>query len=234
MRTIKKGSRGEDVRTLQSKLGISIDGIFGPDTEAAVIAFQKRNGLSPDGIVGPHTWTVLGMPTVNAPSNTRLIDEIIVHCSATRENQSFTSDRINEAHRSRGFSPYRDPRTGAFKYIGYHYYIHRDGTIEACRPVNVVGCHAKNHNMRSIGICYEGGLDARDTNGTMIKDTRTPQQKASLIKLIKELKLKNKGIKIVMGHRDTSPDLNHNGIIEPFEFIKGCPCFDAIPEYKDL
>ena len=68
----------------------------------------------------------------------------------------------------------------------------------------------------------------------MIKDTRTPQQKTSLIKLIKQLKKEYPTIKKVIGHRDTSPDLNGNGIIEPYEFIKGCPCFDAIPEYKDL
>ena len=234
MRTIRKGSRGKEVKTLQSKLRISVDGIFGPATEAAVIAYQKRYGLSPDGIVGPHTWTALGIPTTNEPSNSRLIDEIIIHCSATRENQKCTSNQINESHRARGFSPYRDPRTGAFRYIGYHYYIHRDGTIEACRPENVVGVHTKSHNMRSIGICYEGGLDAKDTNGRMIKDTRTPEQEASLIKIIKDVKSRHKGIKTVMGHRDTSPDLNHNGIIEPFEFIKGCPCFDAIPEYKNL
>ncbi|MDE5868664.1 MAG: N-acetylmuramoyl-L-alanine amidase, partial [Muribaculaceae bacterium] len=82
--------------------------------------------------------------------------------------------------------------------------------------------------------CYIGGLDARDTNGRMIKDTRTPAQKASLVKLIKELKAKYPTIKRVIGHRDTSPDRNGNGIIEPFEFIKGCPCFDAEPEYKHL
>lgn len=59
----------------------------------------------------------------------------------------------------------------AIKYIGYHFYIHLDGTIEACRPIGVRGCHAVNHNANSIGICYAGGLDKTDTNGTKIKDT---------------------------------------------------------------
>jgi hypothetical protein len=39
---------------------------------------------------------------------------------------------------------------------------------------------------------------------------------------------------IIMGHRDTSKDTNHNGIIDPWERIKECPCFDAMVEYKDL
>ena len=38
----------------------------------------------------------------------------------------------------------------------------------------------------------------------------------------------------VQGHRDYSPDKNGNGIIERFEWIKDCPCFNAIPEYKNL
>lgn len=68
----------------------------------------------------------------------------------------------------------------------------------------------------------------------MIKDTRTPQQKASLITVIKDIKKHYGTIARVIGHRDTSPDLNGNGVIEPYEFIKGCPCFDAIPEYSKL
>lgn len=59
METIKKGSRGTSVKTLQDKLGLTVDGIFGPKTEEAVKAFQKANGLSVDGIVGPKTWDAL-------------------------------------------------------------------------------------------------------------------------------------------------------------------------------
>ena len=56
MNTIRKGSRGEDVKKLQELLGITADGIFGPMTRAAVIAYQSANGLKADGIVGPLTW----------------------------------------------------------------------------------------------------------------------------------------------------------------------------------
>ena len=53
---LKVGSKGEDVKKLQSKLGLGSDGIFGRGTEESVKAFQLKNGLTPDGIVGEQTW----------------------------------------------------------------------------------------------------------------------------------------------------------------------------------
>lgn len=57
--TLKRGARGQDVITVQSKVGIAQDGRFGPSTEAAVRKFQALNDLVPDGIVGPKTWTIV-------------------------------------------------------------------------------------------------------------------------------------------------------------------------------
>jgi putative chitinase len=54
---LKVGSRGEDVKKLQSKLGLSADGVFGPGTEVAVKKWQSSNGLTADGIVGEGTWS---------------------------------------------------------------------------------------------------------------------------------------------------------------------------------
>ena len=53
---LKVGSKGEDVKKLQSKLGLTADGSFGPGTEKAVKAWQTANGLKADGIVGDGTW----------------------------------------------------------------------------------------------------------------------------------------------------------------------------------
>ena len=69
MKTLKKGSRGEEVKTLQTLLGITADGIFGPITKSAVIAYQTANGLKADGIVGPLTWAALGKSSPQEPKD---------------------------------------------------------------------------------------------------------------------------------------------------------------------
>jgi len=56
---LKVGSRGEDVKKLQQKLGLGADGVFGKGTEEAVKSFQTKNGLTPDGLVGEGTWSRL-------------------------------------------------------------------------------------------------------------------------------------------------------------------------------
>jgi putative chitinase len=53
---LKNGSKGEEVKLLQEKLGLGVDGVFGPGTEAKVKEWQAANGLAADGIVGPGTW----------------------------------------------------------------------------------------------------------------------------------------------------------------------------------
>ena len=100
----------------------------------------------------------------------RKINLIIIHCSATRANRNFTVEDLEACHKARGF-----------KTTGYHYYITKDGEIYPCRPEEMIGAHAKHYNAHSIGICYEGGLDA---NGNPA-DTRTEAQKRSMIELLK-------------------------------------------------
>jgi lysozyme family protein len=56
---LRKGSKGDDVRRLQTLLGIKVDGDFGPATEKAVKAFQSARGLGSDGVVGLYTWRAL-------------------------------------------------------------------------------------------------------------------------------------------------------------------------------
>ena len=82
MTTLKRGSSGADVKTLQGKLNLAQDGIFGPITEEAVRDFQKRKGLTVDGIVGAKTWAALGVVTAQKK---RTITVIILHCTATPE-----------------------------------------------------------------------------------------------------------------------------------------------------
>jgi len=54
---LKVGSTGEDVKKLQTKLGLTADGSFGPKTETVVKEWQTKNGLTADGIVGDGTWS---------------------------------------------------------------------------------------------------------------------------------------------------------------------------------
>lgn len=68
---LKVGSKGNEVKQLQEKLGLSADGSFGPGTEKAVKAWQTANGLTADGLVGDGTWSKMfggvSTPVVAAP-----------------------------------------------------------------------------------------------------------------------------------------------------------------------
>lgn len=199
MVTLKLGSRGNDVRTLQSKLNLIPDGIFGKITEEAVKDFQKKNNLTADGIVGTNTWNKLGLP------KSRIIKEIIVHCSATPEGKDFTTLDIKRWHLERGFSD-----------IGYHYVIYRDGSVHNGRDESKIGAHCEGHNSYSIGVCYIGGC-AKD--GKTPKDTRTDAQKKSLLALLRDLKRKYPNASI-HSHKDYAN--------------KACPSFNATKEYSSI
>ena len=76
----------------------------------------------------------------------RIINLIVVHCTATQGNRTLSPEALDLMHRRRGFNG-----------TGYHYYIRKDGTVHLTRPVERIGAHAKGFNASSIGICYEGG-----------------------------------------------------------------------------
>lgn len=135
----------------------------------------------------------------------RAIKEIIIHCADTPEGRDDKAADIDRWHKQRGFDR-----------IGYHYVIDLDGTIEYGREQDCIGAHCQGHNTNSIGICYIGGAD-RDT--LKPKDTRTDEQKASLVLLLKYLRQRYPDAKIY-GHRDFSD--------------KPCPCFDAKKEYESI
>ncbi len=134
----------------------------------------------------------------------RTITLLIIHCSATPQGVGLSFEDCRRDHiRHRGFSD-----------IGYHFYVTRDGEIHRGRPPEKVGAHCLNHNRHSIGICYEGGLDA----DSQPSDTRTLEQKASLLALLRELK-RIFPHALIVGHHDLNP-------------MKPCPCFNAEREYR--
>ena len=116
MTILRKGSTGNDVKRLQGLLMVYQDGVFGPITEESVKAFQNEHGLFPDGIVGEKTWAVLEPKGIILKRSRRLIDLILVHCTATPDGKDYTVDQIREWHKDRGFAD-----------IGYHYVIDLDG-----------------------------------------------------------------------------------------------------------
>ena len=120
----------------------------------------------------------------------RTITLIVIHCSAVRPGQRSSGKDIDDWHHDRGF------QNG----IGYHYVVRRDGTIELGRPLEMIGAHVVNHNKHSIGICYECGLNSAGEP----EDTRTPEQKVTLRKLLEELHRKFPKA-LIVGHRDLNP-----------------------------
>lgn len=213
----KRGSTGAVVKQIQEALFLLADGIYGAMTEDAVKIFQRENGLTVDGIVGPATLAKL-IP-LRLKKSKRKITEIIVHCSATPEGKDYTVDDIRRWHKQRGYSD-----------VGYHYIVYRNGQLVQGRDVNIIGAHASGHNAHSIGICYIGGMNAENTQP---EDTRTLRQKARLLSLLVDLRKLYPNARII-GHRDLSEDKNGNGIIEPSEWMKACPSFDAKSEYHRI
>lgn len=141
---------------------------------------------------------------------------LVAHCTGGSPKQ--TRKSIEDYWKSKGW-----------KYPGYHYLIEPDGTEHILEVESKSTNGVKGHNHESIHVCYIGGIDAKGK----FTDTRTPEQKARMAARFRALKAAYPNAKIV-GHRDLSPDTNKNGKIEHWEYIKACPCFDAITEYQNL
>lgn len=136
----------------------------------------------------------------------RTITLIVVHCSANRMPSSLRGADIDRYHRSLGWEG-----------CGYHYVIPADGAIEPGRPEAQPGAHCLGHNLRSIGVCYIGGLA---DDGVTPADTRTEAQRRSLRLLLERLHRKYPRA-LIVGHHDLNP-------------MKACPCFDVAAEFRDL
>jgi N-acetyl-anhydromuramyl-L-alanine amidase AmpD len=91
----------------------------------------------------------------------------------------------------------------------------------------------QGYNSTAINIAYVGGVVKTAKGEWQAADNRTKEQKDELRTLLKVLHAKFPNA-IILGHRDISPDTNHNGKVDPSEWIKECPCFDAKVEYADI
>lgn len=148
----------------------------------------------------------------------RQINNIVIHCTAGSQKQ--TAADIVRYHRTQL----------GWKAPGYHYIVERDGHTVCTLAEDRISNGVRGHNGDSINIAYVGGIDGKG-RGT---DNRTQAQKDAIVRILKELRPRYPKARI-LGHRDlASKDINGNGIIDPWERVKECPCFDAIPEYKDI
>lgn len=132
---------------------------------------------------------------MDSPQSVRFL---VIHCSATRADRNYTDKQLMRDHKKRGFHT-----------VGYHFYVHKDGSSTQFRKLLEVGAHARPYNRCSIGICYEGGLD----------DTLTRAQYDAMWNLLRKLKIMFPQAQIV-GHRDL-----------PGATPKECPCFDAAKKF---
>lgn len=146
----------------------------------------------------------------------RNIKYIAVHCTASSQHATI-KELLLEFERKGWSKP------------GYHHIVDVNGKVFNILSEDEVSNGVKGFNSNLINVAYIGGIDAK---GKPV-DNRTEEQKKSLLLLLKALKEKYPNA-IIQGHRDFSPDTNKNGIVDPWERIKACPCFDAKVEYKNL
>lgn len=211
-RILKLQSSGKDVAQLQQALnkagnyGLIADGYFGFRTQAAVIDFQNKNGLYPDGIAGQQTFAKLKLLKKDAPPKL-----CVIHVSATPERTSgWSAQRVVDYH----------TKTLGWDRPGYSRIIEFDGKVvetwkvdltDGLQPFEITH-GTRGYNPISVHICLIGGMDSQNKNP---KDTRTPEQKASLEKVMREI-------------LEICPDIQfcgHNQLNN-----KNCPCF-SVPKY---
>ena len=136
----------------------------------------------------------------------RKINEIIVHCTATRpdwwtgKSAAAKVKEVTRWHLDRGW---RD--------CGYHYLIDRQGHVVTGRPLDRTGAHVKGHNTGTVGISLFGGHGGSAAD--MFEDNFTEEQDAALRKLIADLQKDHPSIFKISGHNEYSS--------------KACPCFNV-------
>ncbi|HRG59850.1 MAG TPA: N-acetylmuramoyl-L-alanine amidase [Bacteroidia bacterium] len=146
----------------------------------------------------------------------RKINYLVVHCTAG--NPKETIPQLINGFKARGW-----------KNNGYHIVVDGAGQRHDITPLENIANGVAGHNANSIHVSYMGGIDKLGKP----MDTRTEAQKRQLLLILKELKAKFP-LANILGHRDLSPDTNHNGKVDSFEWVKVCPCFEAIKEYSSL
>lgn len=178
-----------------------IDGIDGPKTRAAALAFGQGAPAKPDaGVIKPTTKAMIYQGAARHP-----VREIIVHCSATRpdwmEGRPIAEKvaEIRRWHLANGWSD-----------IGYHWIIDRDGKVLAGRAETVIGAGVAGHNSGVIHVCLIGGHGSAETDS--FGDHFTFAQDMTLRHMIDAISVRTQ-IERVSGHNEYA--------------AKACPSFNV-------
>lgn len=123
---------------------------------------------------------------------------LTIHCAATPEGRHVDAATITAWDKAK------------FGQTSYHWVIELDGNAVRTLRDDQKGAHVGKANSGNIGVCYVGGCD----KAMNAKDTRTPEQKAALRKIVQDYQARVPGLK-VLGHR------NWPGV------AKACPSFDV-------
>lgn len=146
-------------------------------------------------------------------ANRKATKFIIVHVTATPPSRDIGAAEVRKMHLAQGWSD-----------NGYNEVMRRSGALELGRGLDAVGAHVAGYNSIAFGLSMVGGINAAGKP----EHNATDAQMTNLERRLRELVVRYPEAKIG-GHRDFSPDRNGNGIIEPGEWLKACPCFDVIP-----
>lgn len=128
----------------------------------------------------------------------REINEIIIHCSATKPSMDIGVEEIRDWH----------VNGNGWQDVGYSHIIRRDGTLELGRPISIPGAHVAGRNAKSIGICLVGGIDETGRPDCNYTEAQWRTLRTLVPKLVKDY-----GIPLIAGHRDYSD--------------KACPVFSV-------
>lgn len=96
----------------------------------------------------------------------RKILEIVIHCSDSPDDRDIGLKEINDWHKERGFSPYKE-----YIYCGYHQVIRRNGTIEIARPDSVAGIHTAGKNSNTLAVCLVGRTEFTEIQRKALLET---------------------------------------------------------------
>jgi hypothetical protein len=143
---------------------------------------------------------------------------IVVHVTATPPNWDKGMAGLKAIANARGWA--RESYAATIRRLGAN-----NGKVEwAPGGTDVIRNHVRGFNSIAVGVSLIGGVDSSGR----AEHNATPAQMRALEMVLRKLVAKYPNAKIC-GHRDLSPDRDGDGIIEPHEHLKACPCFDVIP-----